>query len=192
MTEFNYCFHISINTPTSVCLFAFDGTLYAYYSKHITINYPLRFGQPLIWFVGTLTHFLVDLQRSPVSLYVKSKSSLEWKKVIKNQFPAVLVVCPWSQEGEQIKLNQLWNHVSLFWRWKIGYDNNINNFSEYRHSISLRNRVSISRQPDLLNGCQVCTENVVLPQGVVNNPSKTDHLATSSVWYLVRWTVTGL
>lgn len=51
-------------------------------------------------------------------------------------------------------------------------DNNVINFSKYRHSLSLRNRVSISRQPDLLNGCQVCTENLVLPQGVVNNPSK--------------------
>lgn len=52
MTEFNFCFHISIKPQTSVGLFVFDGPLYAYYSKHIAINYPLRFGQLLTWFVG--------------------------------------------------------------------------------------------------------------------------------------------
>lgn len=56
--------------------------------------------------------------------------------------------------------------------------------------------VSISRRPDLLNGCQVCTESLVLPEEIGDNLSRLKlvylstgrgHLAASSEWCTLSW-----
>lgn len=153
--------------------------------------------------VTNWTYFLVHCFRDFWgNMYTQLKCCLQPRICISSHFPAVLLFAySWPHQGKWMILNQLWNHMSLYWWWKWARHKMSSTLLRTDIPSTLGTELSISRQPDLLNGCQVCTENLVLPKGIGNNlwrfkwvylSTCRDHLGTSSAWYSVIWVFRGL